>query len=137
MGRNKVVLSLLLLLLTTLFTTSMAQKSNGRGLYAFGYATCLGDSVAYITGIQYLDSATVNKKTGFMEHREYYARQMEKALASQYVGKHYTCALFFSKDKSKLEKQYTDLRKSLNRDKGVVVDEKAVATFRFVPVVER
>lgn len=137
MGRKKIICALFLCLLSAFSLPLMAQKKEAKGLYAFGFATCLGDSAVYLTGIQHLDSATVNKKNGQVVHREYYARQLEKVLGDQYLGKHYTCAMFFAKDKAKLEKQYTNLRKSLTKEKGVVVDEKTVAAFRFVPVVER
>lgn len=137
MRRKNFVIQLLIMVMVALPIASMAQKDGAKGVYAFGYATCLGDSVAYITGIQRLDSAVVNKKTATLEHREYYSRQLEQALAGQFVGKHYTCALFFAKEKEKVEKQYVNLMKTLSKDKGIVVDEKTVAAFRFRPVVER
>ncbi len=74
--------------------TAGAQKVE-KEIYAFGYATCLGDSVAYVSAIQLLPGATTDKKTGFLQNRHLYTAEMEKTMRSRY-GKHFTCALFFN-----------------------------------------
>lgn len=109
---------------------SVSAKSHGeKAVYAFGYATCLGDSTVYLSSVQLLDNASVDRKTGFLNNREDYARQMENALRIAY-GKHFTCALFFFKKKEKAEKKYVEIRKRFHKDRLVRVEELPVSAFR-------
>ncbi|MBQ8276972.1 MAG: hypothetical protein IJY00_00775 [Bacteroidaceae bacterium] len=121
-------------LVTVLFPLSASAKSGAADkVYAFGYATCLGDSAVYLCAVQMLDGATIDKRTGFLNYREDYSRQMEEALKATY-GKDFTCALVFSTKKGKAEKKYLAIRKRLRKDKGMLVNELPVADFRFSPV---
>lgn len=113
-------------------TAAMAKTPGQTDVYAFGCAACLGDTVVYLSAIQSLDGATVDSKTKFLNDREDYARQMENALQEVY-GKHYTCALIFSFQRSRLEKKYVKLRR-LYKKKNIRIEELPANVFRFVPV---
>ncbi len=124
------------LAMATVCLNAMGKGPDKKQVYAFGYGTCLGDSIVYISAIQVLEGAEFDKKTGFLNDRNIYSYQMEQGLRT-YFNKHFTCAVFYSDNKAKLEKRYFSLKKQLGRDKAVRVEELPSATFRFtaIPVV--
>lgn len=124
------IFKILLTAAAILSATTMAARDRDKTIYAFGFGTCLGDTTVYLSEIQVLDSATINRKTGFLEQREVYSRQMEQALRQRY-GKHFTCTIFYAEKKSKAEKQYVNLRKHLNKDKALRPEVLTGADFRF------
>ncbi len=108
-------------------------KERDNTVYAFGFGTCLGDSIVYLTTIQPIDSAKTNRKTGFLIERNAYSAEMEQNLRRKY-GQHFTCAVFYDTKKDKLEKQYLKLRKQLARDKSVRLEELPPTDFAFSAV---
>lgn len=115
---NRIFCTLLLFTAMLLTGSSASAKDRDKAIYAFGYGTCLGDTVVYLSDIQVLDSATINRKSGFLEQRERYSHTMEQILRQLY-HKHFTCTIFYADSKSRLEKQYVNLKKHLNKDKSV------------------
>jgi len=103
-----------------------AQKT----VYAFGFGTSFNDSTVYLSAIQVLPDAQVQKKTGFLKHRASYTSQMKRYLESNYIG-HETCVLFFSTRKEKLEKKYIKVRRHAQRNKQQTVKELSSEEFRF------
>lgn len=103
-----------------------AQKT----VYAFGFGTSFNDSTVYLSAIQILPEAQIQKKTGFLENRASYTLQMKRYLESNYVG-HETCVLFFSTKKEKLEKKYIKVRRQAQRNKQQTVRELPSEEFRF------
>lgn len=126
---------LFLLLASILSATAAFAQQEGKTVYAFGYATCLGDSTVYLSTIQPLDSAVVKSKSGFLEHRHEYAVQMEQALAAQY-NRYFTCAIFFAEDVKKLEKQYTKICHHLEKEGDRKLQKLPLTTFRFSPITD-
>ena len=45
--------------------------------YIFGYATCLGDSVVYLSEIQPIQGVMINRKTGLAEMQSQYSHEFE------------------------------------------------------------
>lgn len=125
------VKTLIILQLAFVAITSAMAETRDK-VYVFGYATCLGDSVIYLSAIQPLDSAIIDHKTKFLNYREDYARQMENALQKIY-GKHFTSALVFSSQRSRLEKKYVKLRRYYNK-KPIRIEEVPTTTFHFIPI---
>lgn len=106
--------------------TNHAQKA----VYAFGFGTSFNDSTVYLSAIQVLPEAQIQKKTGFLEHRASYTSQMKRYLENNYVG-HETCVLFFSTKKEKLEKKYIKVRRQAQRNKQQTVKELSSEEFSF------
>lgn len=128
------------LALALCFTAALAASARGgsdKTVYAFGYATCLGDTVAYISEIQQLDSARIAPKTKFLEDRSAYAQQLEQALRRR-DGRHYTAAVFYATDRKKIEKQFLRVKKTAQRKKSTTVGIKfetlSAQDFTFTPV---
>lgn len=117
----------------TLGVIANAHPKDETTIYAFGYASCLGDTTCYISTIQVLDSASVNSKTKMLGNRAEYAHQMEMALR-KIDGKHYTCALFFNTNKGKLEKKYLSIRKRCERDGSLRLESLPEQDFQFAPI---
>lgn len=109
-----------------------AQKQ-GKTVYAFGYATCLGDSAIYLSTIQPLDSAQLQPKTGFLLHRSAYTAQMQQTLNGKY-GKHFTCAIFFSDNQKKIEKEFSKIRHEAEKTDGCTLQILPLADFRFTAI---
>jgi len=114
-------------------STAAAKGKDSQAVYAFGYATCLGDSAVYLSAIQVLDSAQIAPKTGFLVQRADYSRQLEQAMKARF-GKSYTCAIFFNATRSKLEKSYLEVKRRAERDKAHKVYTLAPEDFKFTPV---
>jgi len=74
-------------------------------VYVFGLAASFTDSLVYITDIQSLDSAWVEKKTGFLQDRSQYSYQLRDYLADKLKQPHRTCIVFYNQKREKLQKK--------------------------------
>lgn len=132
---GKLALGLALGLATT--TSAFARGGLDKTVYAFGYATCLGDTVAYISEIQQLDSAKIDSKTKALEDCAAYSHQLEQTLRLR-DGRHYTAAIFFATDRKKIEKEFLRVKKTALRKKsttvGVKIESLSTQDFTFKPV---
>ena len=90
----------LLLTVCSAFTTKNKEKS----VYAFGMAASFNDSIVYYTEIQTLDSVRLDKN-GFLPKRDLYAYQLKNYLEHSLGKPDYTCMVYFSENKKKLEKK--------------------------------
>ncbi len=111
-------------------TIHAQSKEEKQTVYAFGYATCLGDSAIYLSVIQPLPNAQLQAKTDFLQNRHDYAVQMEQSLYALY-GKHFTCAVFYGKDAKKLEKQYAKVCHQIEKEEEHVLQKIPLTTFQF------
>ena len=78
--------------------TAFTMKSH-KPVYAFGIAASFNDSVVYCTEIQVLD------KNGFLPKRDLYSYQLKNYLEYDLKKPDYTCMIYFSESKKKLEKE--------------------------------
>lgn len=122
------------LLTLTLLCASLNVSAKETAIYAFGFGTCLGDSIVYVSQLQVLPQAQINKKTGFLEDRDQYSAQMEQALQQRY-GRAFTCTIFFATKKNKAEKQFLNLKKQLGKDKSVRAEYLPPTDFQFAAVI--
>ncbi len=120
---------------TTLLSVAFLMTCNAFGqkksntIYAFTYGTCFNDSVNYVSSIQPLQEGSIDKNTKFLEDRQTYSNRM-KTFLDQKTGKVYTCAVFFNKNRSKLEKTYLKLRRNASKDAHVRLIEIPISEFR-------
>lgn len=120
---------------TALFSVAFLMTCNAFGqkksntIYAFTYGTCFNDSVNYVSAIQPLQEGCIDKKTKFLDDRQAYSNKM-KAYLDQKTGKTYTCAIFFNKNRYKLEKAYLKLRRNASKDAHVRLIEIPISEFR-------
>lgn len=121
-------------LIILLMTINLYAEDDGN-IYAFGVSTSFNDSIVYLSTVQRLEGAQLAKKTGFLVHRSTYSGQFQQFLDSKYQNNQ-TCALFFSKDRTSLEKKYLKLRNRINKDNPAKLKEISSEDFQFSKVID-
>lgn len=109
---------------------TMKKDKDEKPVYAFGVAASFNDTVVYFTEMQPLDSVKLNKQ-GFLPQRELYSYQLKNYLEYDLGSPNYTCMIYFSNSKSKLEKTLTKVKNKYTKNKEielVTIDSEA---FRF------
>lgn len=110
---------------------SLAHKpGNDKGVYAFGMAASFNDTVVYYTPIQKLDSVKL-LKNGFLPQREAYTYQLKNYLEYDLKSPDYTCMIYFSKNKSKLEKEETKIKGKYKANKSILLVPIDSTAFKF------
>lgn len=117
----------------------LPQKTYGQEaekIYVFGYGISFKDSVAYFTGIQEIEQALLQKKTGFLTYRAEFSDQLKTYLNTQLGVFHPTCAIFFSDKKSVVEKKVLRLRRQINYEKERRIQEIPLSEFQFFQPIQ-
>lgn len=83
--------------------SSFSLKGKEKKVYLFGMAASFNDSVAYCTTVQVVDSVELVK--GLLPQREAYAYQMKSFIEAVMGKENFTCMIYFSENKAKLEKE--------------------------------
>lgn len=105
-----------------------APKSTTTTVYAVGVATSFNETVAYLTDMQVLNDATLDRKV-YLHRRSGYSFQLRDYLVTQ--GKQdYTCLILFNVKKAKLEKELNKVRSRFAKDNIQVLEIKE-QDFRF------
>lgn len=84
--------------------SAFTMKSKEKPVYAFGIAASFNDSVVYYTEIQLLDSVELGKGS-MLPQRELYSYQLKNYVDYYKQKPDYTCMIYFSENKKKLEKE--------------------------------
>ena len=111
-------------------TKAGAKPEGQKPIYAFGYSTCLSDSTTYLTPIQVIPGATLDKKTKFLNDRQAFTHQLKSYIESRYSG-HQTSVLVFSDSRKKLENKFIKMRRTLVKSKDTKLVELEAGAFRF------
>ncbi|MBQ8485300.1 MAG: hypothetical protein IJ534_04060 [Bacteroidaceae bacterium] len=97
-------------------------------VYAVGVATSFNDSVAYLTEMQVLNDATLDRDR-YLHRRSGYSFQLRDYLLGQ--GKeNFTCLVLFNAKKAKLEKELGKVRARFAKDNISLIEIKE-ADFKF------
>lgn len=107
--------------------TASTLKSKEKPVYAFGLAASFNDTIVYCTEIQLLDS--VELKDGFLPAREMYAEQLKNYLEYEKQKPNYTCMIYFSENKKKLEKDAVKIKNKYQKGSTLLMLEPAAFTF--------
>lgn len=118
---------ILLLVLCSAF--SLKGKSD-KTVYAFGMAASFNDTVVYYTDIQPLDSVTLDKN-GFLPKREAYTYQLKNYLEYDLKKQNYTCMIYFSPNKGRLEKEAAKMKGKYRRTTDVTLQRIEPSAFAF------
>ena len=113
-----------------MFFSSFTLKSNEKPVYAFGVAASFNDSVVYYTEIQVLDSVGLDK-AGFPPKRDLYAYQLKNYLEYDLNKPDYTCMIYFSENKKKLEKEASKIKGKYKKGSGLVLQAVEPSAFTF------
>jgi len=117
-------------LVFTMCSAFSLKKGNSKPVYAFGISASFTDSVVYFTDIQILDSAKISKD-GFLAHRELYSYQLKNYLEDNLLQQNSTCMIYFSENKSKLEKEATKILNKYKKSRNMTVTRIEADKFRF------
>lgn len=90
------------------------------GVYMAGVSASFTDSLVYITDIQYIDSASLDRN-GFLAGRSQYSLQLKDYLEMQKGERNRTCFVFFSSKKKSLQKELSKLKQKYKKSKTLVV----------------
>lgn len=110
---------------------SQLGKARRQTIYMFGVAASMTDSVSYITDLQIIDAYM--QPNGFLADRSLYALQLNNYAVGTLGKENMTCAVFFSKSKSKAEKKFQKVRKKYRQNPAAVLVPLGVDRFRFEP----
>lgn len=80
------------------------DKEKENPVYVFGVAASFSDTVVYYTPVQLVDSVVLDKH-GFLPQRDMYSYQLKNHLEYQLNKPNYTCSIYFSENRKKLEKE--------------------------------
>ncbi len=80
------------------------EKEKEKPVYVFGVAASFSDTVVYYTPVQLVDSVVLDKN-GFLPQRDMYSYQLKNHVEYQLNKPNYTCSIYFSENKKKLEKE--------------------------------
>lgn len=126
---NKIIIMLVLMCIST--ADAMAQKYQlAKELYLFGTAFSLTDSTVYVTDIQPVENAYLQKRTKFLYARNEYSIQLSSHLKGTKTIEHPTTSVSFAKKQKKIDKKMAKLKKKLNKD-GYLIKVIPVADFKF------
>ncbi len=126
---KRYILSLIILLCAMSIQATNPQS----GVHIFGFATSFTDSTIYITEIQYLDSAYIEKHH-FLLGREQYSYQLQNYLSTKGIKIHPTCVTFFAQEKDQIEKKYLTLRKKYEKAGKFIIKVIPLKDFIYHPI---
>lgn len=110
--------------------SAFTMKKNEKPVYVFGVGASFKDSVVYFTEVQLVDSVVLDGN-GFLPRREAYAYQMKNFLEYQKGKADYTCAIYFSENRVKLEKEFSKVRKQYAKGKTYILENVKKSDFSF------
>ena len=105
------------------------KKGEEKPVYVFGIAASFNDTVVYYTPVQLLDSVALDHQ-GFLPRRELYSYQLKNYLEYNMGKPNYTCMIYFSEKKAKLEKEATKIIGKYKKDRvNVQILDNSAFTF--------
>lgn len=117
-------------LVFTMCSAFSFKKGEPKPVYAFGISASFVDTVVYFTDIQLLDSAKVSKE-GFLAHRDLYSYQLKNFIEDNRMQQNSTSMIYFSENKSKLEKEAVKILNKYRKAKNMSVQRIESDKFQF------
>lgn len=111
---------------------SKKGKVEQQKVYIFGFSASFVDSVAYLTDVMELDSATI-LSNGFLAERQLYSMQLESYIQEQFKVMNSTNAVFFSKKRKELEAKHEKMNHRYQRGSNLALVCLSEDDFRFHP----
>ena len=120
----------LMAVMAVMLFSAFTMKGKEKPVYMFGVGASFKDSVVYFTEVQVVDRVQLDHD-GFLPHRESYAYQMKNYLEYERNHTDYTCAIYFSENKNKLEKEASKVKKQYEKAKTFVIEGLSQSDFSF------
>ncbi len=107
------------------------QKVSLTRVYIVGFSASFTDSLAYVTGVQSLDSAYVDGKTHFLINRHMYSAQLQRYLTEKKNSANPTCVVFFSTKKKQMDKKLEKLTTRYQKKSDLILKTLDASEFHF------
>lgn len=120
---------LFMMVLAVAAFSKQPKDKNKYGVYLAGVSASFTDSLVYFTGVQYLDSASVDGK-GLLVGRALYSIQLKDYLEQKQNGKNRTCFIFFSRKKKNVQKELKKMKERYAKGSSLVLQD-VNAEFKF------
>ena len=91
------------------------KKGKDKPVYVFGIAASFSDTVVYYTPVQLVDSVVLDHH-GFLPRRELYSYQLKNYVEYTLGKPNYTCMIYFSEKKAKLEREASKIIGNYRKD---------------------
>ena len=91
------------------------KKGDDKPVYVFGIAASFSYTVVYYTPVQLVDSVVLDRH-GFLPRRELYSYQLKNYVEYSLGKPNYTCMIYFSEKKVKLEREATKIIGKYRKD---------------------
>lgn len=127
------LLCLAITALMLICATDIYSKPKQTKIYIFGVSINFTDSTTYITDVQALEPAYIETRTGFLYDRSIYSQQLQIWVEHAKNQPNTTCTVFFSENKSQLEKKYIKVRNNYNKDQSTKLKTLNAGEFKFIP----
>ena len=129
----KILSSLMMVLaLCSAFTL---KGGKGKTVYIAGVSASFTDSLVYFTEIQSLDSVQLDAHK-MLPERGQYSYQLKNFLEGTEGLANRTCFVYFSDNKSKLQKEMNKIRDKYKKNKAVFVRDISNNAFKFTKPLE-
>lgn len=131
------VFKIILVALTLFFVSAPSfAKKKDKGMYLFGVATSLTDSVVYVTDIQFFEDTDLSE-VDFSKTVSRYSIQLQNYVSVMMSTEFQTAATFFSKKKKVVEKDRKKvLNKFIKKNKMLKVNVPTKEfEFKYIPLV--
>lgn len=102
-------------LFALLCVTASLSAANDKDdvVYVWGASYSFADSIVYFTEIQPLEGIELEKKTGFLPHRQFYSYELKDYMNFSENQPGRMSVIFFSKKRSTLEKKEKKVKENL------------------------
>lgn len=100
-------------------------------VYMFAVSSQFGDSVVYVSELMPVENVQLTKKYDYLKFRSEFTYYFKQYLADNYGCEKQTCAVFFDKNKKKLNKRYDKVMKRYKADKAKKVNIIPQSGFTF------
>ena len=125
----------ILLLTVMLLTVGASAKSRKtEEVYMFGLSASFKDSIIYVTDIQNVEGAWLDKKTKFLLNRDEYSHQLKEYLSEKLQQPNRVCMVFYYTKKKKAEKEFLKLMKKYST--GYEVRHLNAPDFKFCAIID-
>lgn len=118
-----------------LFFGCQLVSAQSKGVvYIFGLSDSTRDSIVYVTGVQRIDMANLQKQTKFLLDRADYAQQLKDYFANRLNDNKRINVVYVCKNEKAAKKKLQKVRRNY-LEEGAIVQQLASSDFTFVPIV--
>lgn len=117
-----------------IFGCQLVNAQSKGVVYIFGLSDSTRDSIVYVTGVQRIDMANIQKQTKFLLDRADYAQQLKDYFANRLNDNKRINVVYVCKNEMAAKKKLQKVRRNY-LEEGAIVQQLASSDFTFVPIV--